>query len=193
NMLIKAENAYKRNVTNGFTGRKNGVAVMMSNQEVFHNGRFEWHKRMVEPGDMRAAANGIAKIKRRQERLDYLRDRSQHYLGKTLTQWLENRMTTLNNNLERILPTSLSKYIQAITFQGVAKIEAVAYYGEVAEEIPNIKSLGYFAKQNHGGPNTLVISIEKQNGKDTIQVRTIQDYMSEIYVSATDKPALPQD
>ena len=55
------------------------------------------------------------------------------------------------------------------------RVQAVAYYGEAIA--PDTKSLGILVQQ--GGPDTLVVVIES----DRIQVRTIADYMTSLYVS----------
>lgn len=62
-------------------------------------------------------------------------------------------------------------------------LSAIAYYGNAAQDIPDIKSLGYLAKKQHGSPNTLLILIENNR----IKVRTISDYLPELYISKTDQ------
>ncbi len=59
-----------------------------------------------------------------------------------------------------------------------AMIKAVAYYGESPEQMPSVGSLGKLA-QKRGGPDTLMLVIED----DVLKVRTISDYMTDIYIS----------
>lgn len=57
------------------------------------------------------------------------------------------------------------------------RVQAVAYYGDAV--MPEVKTLGILAQETWGGPDTLMAVIEQ----DAIQVRTIQDYMTDIYIS----------
>ncbi len=59
------------------------------------------------------------------------------------------------------------------------QIQALAYYGD--DNVPHIPNLGRIS-QDRGGVDTLVVVIEN----DTLQVRTIQDYMTYIYTSSKD-------
>lgn len=59
------------------------------------------------------------------------------------------------------------------------KVKAIAYYGN-EPELPPIANLGRIARKNKDS-NTLVITVEN----DVIQVRTIQDYMPEMYYTRT--------
>lgn len=57
------------------------------------------------------------------------------------------------------------------------RVQAVAYYGE--DRLPGIVNLGVLAQATWGGTDTLITVVER----DTIQIRTIQDYMTDIYVA----------
>lgn len=57
------------------------------------------------------------------------------------------------------------------------RVQAVAYYGDAV--MPEVKTLGILAQETWGGPDTLIAVIEQ----DAIEVRTIRDYMTDIYIS----------
>ncbi|MBY0450434.1 MAG: hypothetical protein K2X01_07410 [Cyanobacteria bacterium] len=59
------------------------------------------------------------------------------------------------------------------------QLQALAYYGD--DNVPHIPNLGRLS-QDRGGVDTLVVVIENE----TLQVRTIQDYMTYIYTSSKD-------
>lgn len=182
-MMQKAANAYRGNITTAFTKKRVGVAVLLSSGHIVSNGRFEWHKRMVEPADLRAAAYGIAKVKRWRDRLSYAWSASIGWLPKTMADRLSTGLQAIYTTLESNLPIFLFRWIKKL-FPPEPTVQAIAYYGDIPQDIPSIKSLGYLAKKNHGGPDTLVLCIEN----DTLQVRSIQDYIADLYISATDRP-----
>lgn len=181
-MLRKAKRAYEQNETAGFTGQRVGAAVLLSSGHIVSEGRFEWHKRLIEPADFRATAYGMTKVKRWRKRLSYAWGMMTGWMPKFLKSMLERGLENLSNALERFCPTGLYRYVK-MAFPPEPTVQALAYFGDIPQEIPNIKSLGYLAKRNHGGPDTLVFTIED----DKVQARTIQDYLAEIYISATDK------
>ncbi len=77
------------------------------------------------------------------------------------------------------LPPDLLAAAKGIQTNPNSKIQAVAYYGD--EPVPNIKNLGILAQQTWGSPDTLIVTVQNQ----TLQVRTIRDYMSDIYLSSS--------
>jgi cytidine deaminase len=176
-LLKQAQSAYERNVTTDFTQRKVGAAALLSSGHIVSSNRFEWHKRTIEAADMRASGSGLELLKRRRALQAQWWKQTLGHLSPVLARSTEHAFQAVRQTMSKALPGMTQKL-----FPPEPKVLAVAYYGEVPEEIPSIRSLGYLAKLKHGGPDTLLMMIEG----DTVQVRSIRDYMAEIYVSATD-------
>lgn len=179
-LLKQAQSAYEHNVTTDFTQRKVGAAALLSSGHIVSSSRFEWHKRTIEAADMRASGGGLELLKRRRAMQAQWWSQTLGYLPSALANPTEQAIKAVRQAVSKALPGVTQKL-----FPPEPKVLAVAYYGEIPEEIPSIRSLGYLAKQQHGGPDTLLMMIEG----DTLQVRSIRDYMAEIYVSGTDAAA----
>ena len=57
------------------------------------------------------------------------------------------------------------------------QVQALAYWSETPK--PTVQNVGKLAQKQGGNPNALVVVVEN----DRIQVRTLLDYITEIYVS----------
>lgn len=153
-LISRAKQDYLESQPTKFTQSKLSCAALFSNGVVSADSRFEWHKRLVESADLNAVGKGF----RPRPTWKTLLMSPLTKLGSVLKKWILNRPAEE--------PT----------------VKAIAYYGHVEEEIPDIRSLGYLAKKQHGSADVLVICIED----DLIQVRTIRDYLPNLYISATD-------
>lgn len=79
----------------------------------------------------------------------------------------------LHQWLKRLVPGFLQKPLERL-LEG-PRIQAVAYYGE-DPDLPPIASLGRIGRRR-GSEKTLIVTVEN----DRIQVRTIQDFLPELY------------
>jgi cytidine deaminase len=180
-MVKKAKAASDSNHTVEFTRKRLGAAVYLSSGHIVSDARFEWHKRLIDPPELRASAYGLMKVKRWRRRLENWCQPLTRWLGAIGRFFQKGLVNAMDWTLAH-LPVSISRYVKMLV-PPEPVVKAVAYYGEAGEDIPNVKSLGYLAKKNHGGPDTLIITVEH----DQLMVRTIRDYMPELYISATDR------
>jgi hypothetical protein len=153
-LISRAKQDYMESKPTKFTQSKLSCAALFSNGVVSADSRFEWHKRLVESADLNAVGKGF-------------RPRP---TWKTL---LMSPLSKLGSILKRVITNTPPEE---------PTVKAIAYYGHVADEIPDIRSLGYLAKKQHGSADVLLICIED----DVIQVRTIRDYLPNLYISSTD-------
>jgi cytidine deaminase len=153
-LVNRAKQDYLESQPTKFTQSKLSCAALFSNGVVSADSRFEWHKRLVESADLNAVGKGF----RPRPTWKTLLMSPLSKIGSVLKKWLTH------------------------TPPEEPTVKAIAYYGHVEEEIPDIRSLGYLAKKQHGSADVLVICIED----DVIQVRTIRDYLPNLYISATD-------
>jgi cytidine deaminase len=84
------------------------------------------------------------------------------------------------------LTTAASGYRKFAEKGAPAQIQALAYYGN-DKNIPPIPTMGVLAQPSRGGLDTILLVIEN----NTLQVRTIQDYMTDVYVGSLKKIAPP--
>jgi cytidine deaminase len=155
-LVKRAKQDYMESQPTKFTQSKLSCAALFSNGVISADSRFEWHKRLVESADLNAVGKGF----------------------RPRPTWKTMLMSPLSK-----IGSVLKKWLTH-TPPEEPTVKAIAYYGHVEEEIPDIRSLGYLAKKQHGSADVLVVCIED----DVIQVRTIRDYLPNLYISSTDSP-----
>lgn len=157
--IQKAKEAYEDAQTTELSDKKVAASVLLSPGDVISKAeRMDWTRRWFIPPDILAASNGYQLVKQCQR-------------------LIQSGM----QNLQKVLPSGGDNADLAQKLVGHekddVKINAVAYYGN--EKVPYIESLGRIS-QDRGSGDTLVVLVEN----DTVQVRTILDYMPYLYISS---------
>lgn len=76
------------------------------------------------------------------------------------------------------LTTAATAYQKYANQAPPVRIQAVAYYGK-DEQLPPVANLGVLAQPARGGVDTLILTVKD----DTLHIRTIEDYSTDIYIS----------
>jgi hypothetical protein len=152
--------------------------VLLSNGKAYSGARFDWTKRWFQAPDLEAAQVGIQTEQKWRQWLEELWSNVEGLLTAPRAEKLLNTLKQWVQKFDETFSTRLLTRIENLLSID-PKVVAVAYYGTEPSEMPSVKSLGYLAQELRGGLNTLVSVIED----NVLQIRTIPDYMKEIYIS----------
>ena len=176
--LKLAKEAYEQNEFADMSKKNIGAAALLSNGMARPSARLDWTRRWFTPPDIAAATRAFYTLPEKKgswhnllrQTLELFRDFFKPILPKRLVDQLNDWVRGLE--------------VRIIQKQGEQRVNLIVYYGEEPTEMPPIASLGLLAQPAHGGPDTLIGVIEKEeSGQEVIRIRTIEDYMPFIYIS----------
>jgi cytidine deaminase len=172
-LLQSAQQAYRQNRFFELSGKNVGSSVLLSTGAIHSGARMDWTQRWFAPPDLTTAAQALQDEPEtpatfvRKAWLALL-DMAKPVLPPTWVDRLEHLGEPEGGEAAAPAENSPNRTVQA-----------VAYYGTEPTDMPSIQSLGVLAQPARGGPDTLIAVIEH----DTLQIRTISDYMPYLYLS----------